>query len=182
MTILLAILLGAFFGFALHRAAVTNSENILEMLTLRDFYLMKVTLFAIGLTTTLIWISVPAGIIDPGHFSVKATHFGVLIGGLIFGVGFALAGYCPGTAIAAVGQGRRDALWFVAGGLLGALVFTLAFDFVGTTGVFDAWALGKVTLGATGSEKFASVGGAWLMLLSGGLLLAGSLLIPTRRR
>ena len=42
-----------------------------------------------------------------------------VVGGLIFGVGFALLGYCPGTMIGAIGQGSLDALF---GGLLGMLI------------------------------------------------------------
>lgn len=182
MTLVLAIVLGAFFGFALHRAGATHSENILRMLSLQDMYLAKAILFAIGLTSLLFWIGVPIGLVDPGHFSVKATHLGVLIGGLIFGAGFALAGYCPGTACAALGQGRRDALWFVAGGLLGALAYMLTFPLIAQSAVFETWAAGKITLGATGNDGYMAVAGAWLMAVSGVVLITGAVLLPGRRR
>ena len=104
MTVFLALLLGGFFGFALHRAGASHGDNILRMLTLRDLYLAKAIVFAIGMTSLFAWIAVPLGLLDPGHFSVKPTHLGVLLGGLIFGVGFALAAYCPGTALAALGR------------------------------------------------------------------------------
>lgn len=182
MTIFLAIMLGAFFGFTLHRAGATHSENILRMLTLQDMYLAKAILFAIGLTSVLLWCGVPIGLVDPGHFSVKATHLGVLIGGLIFGAGFALAGYCPGTAFAALGQGRRDAVWFVSGGLLGAFAYMLAFPAIKSGGVFEIWDIGKMTLGATGNEDYAAVAGAWLLAAAGMALMAGAALFPGRRR
>ena len=181
MTILFAIVLGAFFGFTLHRAGATHSENILRMLSLQDLYLAKAILFAIGLTSVLLWLAVPIGLLDPGHFSVKATHLGVLVGGLIFGVGFALAGYCPGTAVAALGQGRRDAIWFVAGGLLGALAYMLSYPAIEASGIFGIWDAGKLTLGATGNEKFLSIAGAWLMAAAGAVLIAGATLLPARR-
>lgn len=182
MTIFLAIALGAFFGFALHRAGATHSENILRMLSMQELYLAKTILFAIGMTSVLLWVGVPIGLVDPGHFSVKATHLGVLVGGLIFGAGFALAGYCPGTAVAALGQGRRDAVWFVLGGLLGALAYMLAFPAVQASGVFDVWDAGKITLGTTGNERYLAVAGAWLMLVSGVVLMAGAALLPGARR
>jgi hypothetical protein len=49
----------------------------------------------------------------PGSFGAS------VIGGLIFGVGFALLGYCPGTLAGAVGQGSLDALF---GGVVGILI------------------------------------------------------------
>jgi uncharacterized membrane protein YedE/YeeE len=180
MTLLLAIVLGTFFGFTLHRAGATHSDNILRMLSLQDLYLAKAILFAIGLTSVALWVAVPIGLVDPGHFSVKATHLGVLAGGLIFGVGFALAGYCPGTAVAALGQGRRDAIWFVAGGLLGALAYMVVYPAIEASGIFAVWDAGKITLAATGNEHFASVAGAWLLAAAGAALMAGAALLPSR--
>jgi uncharacterized membrane protein YedE/YeeE len=54
----------------------------------------------------------------------------VALGGLIFGVGFALGGYCPGTCVVGVGEGRKDAWVAIAGGIVGALVFTLAYSWL----------------------------------------------------
>ena len=179
MTLFLAILLGGFFGFALHRAGASHSDNILKMLSLKDLYLAKAILFAIGLTSLFAWAAVPLGLLDPGHFSVKATHLGVLVGGLIFGVGFALAGYCPGTSLAALGRGRRDALIYIVGGLAGAFAYLLAHAGIEASGLLDRWDLGKVTLAATGSG-YESLGGAWLMLVAGLALVAIASALPRR--
>jgi uncharacterized membrane protein YedE/YeeE len=180
MTIFLAILLGGFFGFALHRAGASHSDNILRMLTLKDLYLAKAIFFGIGLTTVFAWAAVPMGLLDPGHFSVKATHLGVLVGGLIFGVGFAMAGYCPGTSLAALGRGRRDAVVYIVGGLLGAFAYMLAHGSIVASGLLEHWDLGKVTLAATGSS-YESLTGAWLMVIAGLAMIGAAAILPRRQ-
>jgi len=63
------------------------------------------------------------------HFSPKPISiFGVVIGGLLFGGGMAVSGYVPGSEWMALGEGRRDALYAVAGGVLGAAAWTLVYQ------------------------------------------------------
>ena len=179
MTLFFAILLGTFFGFALHRAGASHPDNILRMLTFRDPYLAKAIFFAIGLTTLFAWAAVPLGVLDPGHFSVKTTHLGVLVGGLVFGLGFALAGYCPGTALAALGRGRRDAVGFIVGGLVGAFAYMLAHESIVASGLLEHWDIGKITLAETGSS-YEALAGAWLMSIAGLALIVVAVLLPRR--
>lgn len=156
MTIVLAIILGIFFGFALQRVGATNPENIINMLRLKDLHLMKAIFFAIGISSTLLFVLMATGIIEAGHLSVKASYTGVIVGGAILGLGFALAGYCPGTGLTALADGRKDALFFVGGGLLGALIYTLVFGSIKGTWLFNSIAGGKVML-AEGSDKFQAL-------------------------
>jgi uncharacterized membrane protein YedE/YeeE len=79
----------------------------------------------------------------------------VVVGGLIFGIGFAIAGYCPGTSVASIGEGRKDAMVFVLGGLIGAGIFTAIYGSLKGTFLYDKIAGGKVTLAETGNAKFA---------------------------
>ncbi|MDD9305295.1 MAG: hypothetical protein HUK40_24410, partial [Desulfobacter sp.] len=67
------------------------------------------------------------GVIDSGHLSVKSSYIGVIVGGALLGLGFAVAGYCPGTSLTALADGRKDALFFVGGGLVGAFIYTLVY-------------------------------------------------------
>lgn len=156
MTIVLAIILGIFFGFALQRAGATNPQNIINMLRLSDLHLMKTIFFAIGISSTLLFLLMTIGVIDSGHLSIKASYIGVIVGGAMLGLGFAVAGYCPGTGLTALAEGRKDALFFVGGGLLGAFVYTLVYAGIKDSWLFDKIAGGKVML-ATGSDKFQAL-------------------------
>ena len=95
MTIISAVILGIFFGFALQRVGATNPQNIINMLRLKDLHLMKAIFFAIGISSTLLFLMMAAGIIDAGHLSVKSSYIGVILGGALLGLGFAVAGYWP---------------------------------------------------------------------------------------
>ncbi len=157
MEISLAILLGTLFGFALHRVGASNPENIINMLRLTDLHLMKAILFAVGLSGALLFLGMTYGLIDPGNLDVKSSYNGVIIGGLLLGSGFALAGYCPGTGLAALGDGRKDAIFFVAGGLIGALSYMLVYGNIAHGWLFNSIAGGKVTLAATGNGEFSAL-------------------------
>ncbi len=167
MTIVLAILLGLLFGFALQRVGATNPQNIINMMRLKDLHLMKAIFFAIGISSTLLFLLMAIGVIDAGNLSVKSSYIGVIVGGALLGLGFAVAGYCPGTSLAALADGRKDALFFVGGGLIGALIYTLVYGSIKGSWLFNTIAGGKVML-ATGSDNFQAL----LPLIPGPLLAA----------
>ncbi|MEA2061106.1 MAG: DUF6691 family protein [Thermodesulfobacteriota bacterium] len=114
MTIILAVVLGIFFGFALQRVGATNPQNIINMLRLKDLHLMKAIFFAIGISSIFLFVLMAVGVINAAHLSVKSSYIGVIIGGALLGLGFAVAGYCPGTSLGALAEGRKDALFFQA--------------------------------------------------------------------
>jgi hypothetical protein len=167
MTIVLAIILGILFGFALQRVGATNPQNIINMMRLTDLHLMKAIFFAIGISSTLLFLLMTLGVIDAGHLSVKSSYIGVILGGVMLGLGFAVAGYCPGTSLTALANGRKDALVFVGGGLVGALIYTLVYGSIKGSWLFNTIAGGKVML-ATGSDKFQAL----LPMIPGTLLAA----------
>ena len=154
MDIILAIILGLLFGFILQKVGVANPQKIIGMLRLHDFHLAKVILFAIGISNLVLFILLATGIIDSGHISVKASYVGVIVGGAIFRLGWAVSGFCPGTGLVAAGAGRHDALSFIAGGVLGAFVYMLMYASLKPSFLFIK--LGdKITLATTGNETFA---------------------------
>jgi hypothetical protein len=184
MEIFLAVTLGLAFGFALNRAGATNPENIINMLRLTDLRLMKAILFAIGLSSILLFSGLGLGVIDAGHVSVKATYLGVIIGGAMLGVGFAIAGYCPGTGLAALVTGRKDAAFFVLGGLVGAFIYTLLHGFIAeNTSWLKDIAGGKSTLANTGVESYPALidmNGTFLGIVLGAAFVAIAFALPMR--
>lgn len=159
MDIFLAILLGTLFGFVLHRVGASNPENIINMLRLTDLHLMKAILFAIGIASSVLFIGLTAGFINPGHVSVKASYWGVIIGGMLLGTGWAIAGYCPGTGVVALGDGRKDAIPFILGGLLGAFVYMLVYGSLQGSFLLAKIAGGKTTLAMTPTDYQALISG-----------------------
>ena len=156
MKILLAILLGTAFGFALDRAKASDPQKIINMLRLKDFHLMKVILFAIGFSSLMLFILLSLNVIDVSHLSVKSSYVGVIVGGALLGVGFAIGGYCPGTCVVAAGRGRKDALMFLVGGLVGALVYMLVFTAIKDTVLFTEIG-GTVGLVETNPAKYSAL-------------------------
>lgn len=157
MEMFYAIIFGLIFGFVLNRIGATNPNYIVNMLRLSDTHLIKTILLAIGSASLFMFLAILVGLIDAGNLSVKASYLGVLIGGGIFGLGFALSGYCPGTGLAAAATGRKDGWIFVLGGFLGALVYTIVYSGVKASGLLDDILGGKSTLAQTGNESYTAL-------------------------
>ncbi|EPX76033.1 YeeE/YedE thiosulfate transporter family protein [Salipiger mucosus] len=157
MQIVLAILVGGAFGFVLDRIGATNPNVITGMLTLRRLRLMKTILLAIGTGSILMFGGQMLGLVEVGHMSVKAAYIGVFIGGLLLGAGWAASGFCPGTGVCAAATGRRDALFFIAGGLLGAAAYMATYPAWKASGLLADIAGGKVTLGTVPGSAYAGI-------------------------
>jgi F0F1-type ATP synthase assembly protein I len=134
---------GLVFGFLLQKGGVGKFDVLIGQLLLRDFTVAKVMLTAIVVGMT--------GIFTLHHFAkvnlhIKPTRIGAnIIGGLLFGAGFALMGYCPGTAAVALGQGNWDALFGMAGLIAGSWMFAELSGWTKRT--IEQWGdLGKVLL------------------------------------
>ena len=83
------------------------------------------------------------------------TIFLAIILGIAFG--FAIVGYCPGTSIVAAGRGRKDAIFFILGGLLGAFFYMLIFGLLNDTALFNPIAGGTVSIAQTTNPKFPAL-------------------------
>ena len=178
MQIFLAIILGLAFGFALDKAQASNPQKIINMLRLKDFHLMKVILFAIGFSSLLLFILLALNVIDAGHLSIKTSYTGVIIGGAILGIGFAVSGYCPGTGVVAAGRGRKDALLFILGGLLGAFVYMLIYGSIQDSALFNKIAGGAVSLVKTNPQKFSALIGNIPALIIAGPVALVFIIVP----
>jgi uncharacterized membrane protein YedE/YeeE len=157
MDIILAIVLGCLFGFALHRVGASNPQNIINMLRLTDLHLMKVILFAIAISSAILFAGLAIGFIEPSHLDVKTMYWGVIAGGVILGIGWALAGYCPGTGVAALGDGRKDAIFFIIGGLVGAFLYMVVYSQLKGSVLLEKILGGNAMLASSPNEKFDAV-------------------------
>ena len=183
MELVLALVIGGAFGAVLDRVGASNPSVIGRMLSLTDLRLMKAILLAIGVGSALMFGGQMLGLVDVGHMSVKAAYIGVLIGGLLLGFGWALSGYCPGTGVVALGAGRRDAVAFIAGGLLGAAAYMATYPATKGMGLLESIAGGKTTIGAVPGSKFAGVTelpGDIVGLALGAVFILIAFLLPDR--
>lgn len=155
------LLTGIAFGFIIQRVGASQYDNILKALLWRDLSIIK--FMAVALTTTLL-LTQTLGLWLPMHYAVKLLYvWGVLLGGLIFGVGFALAGYCPGTAVVAMAERKMDAVAAFFGGMAGAFAFISGFPWLAAHFITPQ-NLGKLTWPAVFNAAPLTV--AWIMGLA----------------
>jgi hypothetical protein len=146
-TLILGAITGLVFGFLLQRGGVTRYGTIVGQFLLRDFTVLKVMGTAMIVGGIGVYGMLQLGWID-GLQVKTAVLLGNALGGLIFGVGMALLGYCPGTAVAAVGDGARDVIPGILGMLFGALLFAEVQPWF-KTHVLSVADHGKATLATT---------------------------------
>lgn len=141
--LILGLISGIVFGFLLQKGRVAKFRVIMGQFLLTDWTVAKIMLTAVAVGALGIWGMIAMGWTE---LHIKPAAFGgVIVGGLLFGLGIAIFGYCPGTSVAACGEGRRDAMVGVAGMLFGALAYVVAFPAL--QGLIKAWGdWGKVTL------------------------------------
>ena len=143
MELLLGIITGIIFGFLLQKAEVLRFEKQVGFLLLRDMTIIKFMFSAILVGVVGIHFLNDLGTID---LKIKGTVVGAqVIGGLIFGIGWAIAGYCPGTSVGALGEGRLHALWAVLGMIAGAALYAEAYPTMKKT-VLTWGDLGEITI------------------------------------
>lgn len=118
----LIIFFGFLFGIIIQYARLNTFNVISRASTLEDFTMFKAMGFAIGLGLIILSIEIGLGF---ASYHVKPMILGgIVIGGLIFGIGMSILGYCPGTMAVSVGEGSLDAMLGVIGGLIGGMLYT----------------------------------------------------------
>ncbi len=146
-----ALLLGVGFGFALNKAGLTKYHKIVNVFRFTDMAVLKFMMTALVVSMSGLYLLRGMGLVT--FPNVPATYVvGNLVGGLLFGVGMALSGYCPGTCAAGAGEGKLDYLIPGVGGfLVGAGLYGLTYQKVfpsiskianyGATVIPDLWNL-----------------------------------------
>lgn len=144
MNILLyGLVTGFLFGFLLQKARVIRYDKQLGALRLLDMTIIKFMGSSILVGMVGVYLLHDLGMAE---LSIKGMITGpVVIGGLLFGLGWGLLGYCPGTSAGALGEGRVDAFWGILGMIAGAALFAEAYPWLVTT-VYTWGDFGAVTI------------------------------------
>jgi uncharacterized membrane protein YedE/YeeE len=130
MTYIIALILGVGFGFALNKAGLTKYHKIVNVFRLTDLAVLKFMMTALVVSMSGLYLLRGLGLVT--FPNVPATYVvGNIIGGLIFGVGMSLSGFCPGTCAAGAGEGKLDYLIpGILGFLVGAAIYGLTYQSV----------------------------------------------------
>ena len=130
----LAVLIGIGFGFFLEKAGFGSARKLVAVFYLYDMAVVKVMFTAIVTAMAGLFVLSSAGMLDLAELYIEPSNYpAAIIGGLVFGAGFVIGGYCPGTSVAACATGRLDGLAFILGILAASYAYAEFF-----TG-FDAW-------------------------------------------
>ncbi|MEW5916393.1 MAG: YeeE/YedE thiosulfate transporter family protein [Gemmatimonadota bacterium] len=176
MSAFYALLVGIAMGALIQRVGASSPSMILKNLRLQNLSIIKFMAITIAVGMLLVYtinLFAPQQL----HFDVKPAYvLGVALGGIIFGVGFAVGGYCPGTCVVGIGEGRKDAWFAIAGGITGALTFTLLYNVL-FSALIKPLDLGKIRL-----QDVVHLSPIATAVLVGGIMLAIVAMLPTIRK
>ena len=155
-TMIIGFLIGCAFGAILYLGGATSYRRIMGTLLLKDMWIIKLMATAIGVGSLGVYL------LDLGNLanmSIKPAYiWGVALGGAIFGIGWALSGYCPGTCVVGTSEGKRDAMFTLAGALVGAFLFSLVYP------VLQGALIENANFGAVTMEQLTGVNGIYLAI------------------
>lgn len=164
MTLLIGFLIGCAFGAILFMGGATSYRRIMGTLLLKDMWIIKLMCTAIGVGTLGIYLLDLGGL---ANMSIKPAYVGgVALGGLIFGIGWAVSGYCPGTCVVGASEGKGDAIFTVLGAFVGAGLFALVYPF------FEAHILEPLNFGSITLKDVTGVSGIYLAIPFSAALIA----------
>lgn len=140
---ILGLITGLAFGFLLQKGRVLRYEKQVGAMLFKDMTIFKFMLSAIIVGMFGILLMADLGLITLGHKAMNVG--GLVIGGALFGIGWAVMGFCPGTAVGAIGEGRWHAVFALIGMMLGAAIYAEIFPVVNDS--ILSWAnFGKISL------------------------------------
>jgi uncharacterized membrane protein YedE/YeeE len=139
----LGLVTGVLFGFLLQKGRVLRYEKQVGAMQLRDMTILKFMMSAMLVGMVGIQLLAQLGVLTLSH---KPLNVGaVVLGGVLFGAGWSVMGFCPGTAVGALGEGRWHALFAIAGMVVGAALYAEWYPVLKATVL--AWKdMGKVYL------------------------------------
>ncbi len=147
-SLFLAVGIGALFGFVLERAGFGDSRNLTAIFYFRDMRVLRVMFSALVTAMLGLVILNWLGLFDYSmllDYSLLKTYFWPqLVGGVLFGLGFLVGGYCPGTAVVGVVSGKIDSVVFLVGMLFGIDIFAFGMPLWGS--FYKSSDMGRITL------------------------------------
>jgi len=124
-TLINGLMTGIIFGFLLQKGRVVRYDKQIGALRLQDMTIVK--FFFSAILTGMVGVQI-LYVLGLAHPMILPTNIGAnIIGGLLFGFGWSVVGYCPGTSLGALGEGRTDAFWGILGMLVGASIYAEVF-------------------------------------------------------
>jgi rhodanese-related sulfurtransferase/uncharacterized membrane protein YedE/YeeE len=124
LNFIVALVIGILFGVILEQAGFSTSKKLVGLFYGYDFTVLRV-FFTAGFVAMIgVIILDHFGLLDINLIYINPAYIGpAVVGGIIMGLGFVIGGFCPGTSICASAIGKIDAMYFVAGTVLGILLF-----------------------------------------------------------
>jgi hypothetical protein len=160
---LLGLATGVLFGFLLQKGRVLRFDKQIGAMLLKDMTILKFMLSAILVGMVGILLLSQMKVITIGH---KPMNVGaVLVGGGLFGAGWAIMGFCPGTSVGALGEGRWHAVFAIIGMVTGAALYAELYPVFKST--ILAWKdFGKIGLPETlGVSPWVIVPAFWVIVI-----------------
>lgn len=129
---LAALIIGILFGVSLEKAGFGSSKRLAGIFYFRDMAVLKVMFTALVTAMMGLSIAIWTGLVDPAtQIYYMKTYYGTyVVAGLIFGAGFVMSGWCPGTAAVGVASGKIDAVVYLAGAVIGCILFNELFPII----------------------------------------------------
>jgi uncharacterized protein len=127
-SLMVALIIGFFFGLFLERGGLGNPHKLTGVFYLKDFTVPKVMFTAMLVASCGLYLLGDLKVLDVSKIWIVPTFFWPQIaGGFLFGLGYLVAGYCPGTAVTGFASGRLDAFVTMLGMITGSLVFAVIY-------------------------------------------------------
>lgn len=165
--LMIAAAIGVAFGFFLERAGFGSSKKLVSIFYFKDFAVFKVMFSAIVTAMLGARLLSAAGAVDLSTwYQMETFLWPQIVAGLVFGVGFVMGGWCPGTALVGAASGRKDALVFLGGVALGSLGYALVYPAI------ESFAAAGDSGVATLPESFGLSPGLTALLIVAGAIAA----------
>ncbi len=157
-----AFIIGIAFGFVLEQGGFSSGRKITGVFYFRDFAVPKVMFTAMLTAGMGIMVGHGLGLMDATAVFMPPTFIWAhLLGGLLFGVGMVVSGYCPGTAVASSAIGRKDAMMAIVGMLIGTVFFSEI-----RTGISEFMYAGNLGVISLGEVFHLPTGFAFLLVVA----------------